>query len=176
VKHGVVNSYKRKYREDKLTREFYKDCYYDSDGYMHERERATVVRIATHRSTPTAPRTGHRARSEGARSSAASGDGNSSDDSEPERRQPSLPLYDQASLAALLRISKKSVQNIYSSTPHLLPAAIQIPGARGPRWTAQAVQTWLSERPRHTSKPAPVAPKKKAGRPRIALAVKGGAA
>ena len=111
---------------------------------------------------------------EGSRSSAASGDGNSSDD--PERRQPLTQLFDQASLADLLHISKKTLQNLYSSTPWLLPQSIQIPGARGPRWTPQAVQAWLNDRPAHTAKPAPKIAQKKVGRPRIALAVQGGAA
>ena len=112
------------------------------------------------------------------RSSVASGDGNSDDvDPEPERRsQPSLTLYDQASLADLLCINKKTLQNQYSVAPHTLPKAISIPGARGPRWTPKSVQEWLSERPQHTSKSAPVAPRKRVGRPRIALvAGKGGA-
>ena len=118
---------------------------------------------------------------EGSRSSAASGDGNSSDDPDPdpdpERRQPSLSLLDQAALAALLILSKKSVQNIYSKTPWLLPPAISIPGARGPRWTLASVQTWLNDRPAHASKPAPqIVNKKKVGRPRIALRSAGGVA
>jgi hypothetical protein len=86
-------------------------------------------------------------------------------------------LLNQAALAEFLCISKKSVQNQYSATPWLLPYAIQIPGARGPRWTAESVQTWLAERPNHATKPVPhAAPKKKAGRPRLAFAGKGGAA
>ena len=109
------------------------------------------------------------------RSSAKSGDSN--DDAEPEPERPLLSpnLYNEASLADLLIISKKSVQNIYSKSPWLLPLAISIPGARGPRWTPESVQEWLSARPKHTSKLVPVAPKKKVGRPRIAHAVKGGA-
>ncbi|MEB8536399.1 hypothetical protein [Acidithiobacillus ferriphilus] len=119
-----------------------------------------------------APRVGHKRGhgEEGTRSSAASGDGNESDGSDPERR---LQTYDQAAFASLLCISKKTLQNIYSKTPHLLPPAIQIPGARGPRWTQEAVQEWLQNRPQHPPKPAPVAPKRSVGRPRIALAVKG---
>ena len=124
--------------------------------------------VAIHR-TPRARRQG-----EGSRSSAASGDGNpDSDDPDPERRQASLSLLDQA---ALLILSKKSVQNIYSRTPWLLPTAIQIPGARGPRWTVQSVQAWLADRPLHSAKPAPTASKNKVGRPRIALVKQGGAA
>ena len=110
---------------------------------------------------------------EGSRSSAASGDGNSnSDDPDPERPllQNYLNLFDQASLAVALCISKKSVQNIFSKTHWLLPPAICIPGARGPRWTLASVQTWLADRPAHTVKPAPKAASRKVGRPRIALA------
>ena len=108
------------------------------------------------------------------RSSGASGDGNSDDpDPDPERPIPAAhqphQLYDQASLANLLILSKKSVQNIYSKTPHLLPPAIKIPGARGPRWTVQAIEEWLATRPQHTSKSAPVALHRKVGRPRIAV-------
>ena len=122
-----------------------------------------------------APRTPRaRRHGEGSRSSAASGDGNSDPEPDPERRAQPLSLHDQASLADLLKISKKSVQNIYSKTPWLLPPAISIPGARGPRWTPEAVQEWLQNRPQHTHKPFPSAPKRKAGRPRIAL-VSGGA-
>ncbi|MHB9043088.1 hypothetical protein [Acidithiobacillus sp.] len=112
------------------------------------------------------------------RSSAKSGDSN--DDAEPEPERPLLSpnLYNEATLADLLAISKKSVQNIYSKSPWLLPSAISIPGARGPRWTQAAIEEWLNSRPRHAPKPTPVvAPKRKVGRPRIALAVagKGGA-
>jgi predicted DNA-binding transcriptional regulator AlpA len=120
------------------------------------------------------PRVGHHKRGhgeEGTRSSAASGDGN--DGSDPERR---LQTYGQAEFAVFLCISKKTLQNIYSRTPHLLPPAIHVPGARGPRWTQQAIQEWLNSRPKHTHKPFPSAPKRKAGRPRIALVSgKGGA-
>ena len=117
-----------------------------------------------------------RQRGQASRSSAASGDSNpDSDDSDPERR-PSLSLFDQAALADLLKISKKTLQNLYSSSPHTLPAAIQIPGARGPRWTPTAVQEWLNNRPPHTTKPIPQPIKKTVGRPRIAFVVKGGAA
>lgn len=122
-----------------------------------------------------APRTGHRQQQQdGSRSSAASGDGNDeSDGSDPERR---LQTYDQAAFASLLCISKKTLQNIYCKTPHLLPHAIHVPGARGPRWTQAAIQEWLNSRPSHTSKTLPVVGKRKAGRPRIAfVAGKGGA-
>lgn len=115
-----------------------------------------------------------RGRGEGTRSNVKSGDGNDAD-GEP----PRPGLADAAALANLLCVSKKTIQNIYSRTPHLLPKAISIPGARGPRWTSQAIEEWLATRPQHTSKSVPVAPKRSAGRPRIAIALavagKGGA-
>lgn len=125
----------------------------------------------------TAKTTSRRTRQRGSstRSSASSGDSNDGD-GEPPRPGLSLNLYDQAALASFLCISKKTLQNQYSKHPHTLPQAIQIPGARGPRWTPQAVQEWLSERPQHAPKPVVVAPKRKVGRPRIAVAGKGGAA
>lgn len=129
-----------------------------------------------------APRNNHhkaqkKQRGAAARSSAASGDGNADPaDPDPERR-PSLHLLDQAALAALLRISKKTLQNQYSVAPHTLPAAIQIPRARGPRWTPQAIQEWLEQRPPHTPKPVPQPSKRrKVGRPRIAVVNKEGGA
>ena len=97
--------------------------------------------------------------------------GDDGDEGEPPR-----PLLDQAALADLLCISKKTLQNQYSVAPHTLPPAIAVPGARGPRWTRQSVQEWLESRPRHTPKIAPVAPRRKVGRPRIALVKQGGAA
>ena len=144
-------------------------------AYLYEQKILCKQRVAT---TPparaaTAPRR-TRQRGSATRSSASSGDGNSSDDSDGEPPR-SLPLLDQAALAAILCIATKTLQNLYSSTPHLLPPAIAIPGARGPRWTPLAVQEWLQHRPQHTSKPLPVAPKRAVGRPRIALAGKGGA-
>lgn len=77
-------------------------------------------------------------------------------------------LLDEQALAHLLCISKKTVQNIYSKTPHRLPAAIHIPGARGPRWTEKALSDWIDGRPAHTQKPVPPREKKRVGRPRIA--------
>ena len=109
---------------------------------------------------------------EGTRSSAASGDSNS-EDPDPERPRLAHQLYDQASLADLLCISKKTLQNQYSVAPHTLPKAISIPGARGPRWTPKSVQEWLESRLQHTLKPAPQPTKRtkrKVGRPRIAQA------
>ncbi|MHB1495711.1 MAG: hypothetical protein ACYCUY_09750 [Acidithiobacillus sp.] len=108
----------------------------------------------------------------GTRSSAASGDSNSADgngdDGEPPRPLLFLQLYDQASLALILKISKKTLQNLYSTKPHTLPVAIHVPGARGPRWTPASISVWLEQRPQHTPKPKPVSPVRKVGRPRIA--------
>ena len=78
-----------------------------------------------------------------------------------------IRLYDQQGLADLLGVSRKTVQNLYSRSPHLLPPAIAIPGARGPRWTFQAIRDWLKARPAHTSVSVPCPPKRKVGRPRI---------
>lgn len=144
------------------------------DSYAIRDQRiVTSIKKSTHKAAP------RRTRQRGAssRSTAKSGDSNSSsDDPEPERNQANqAQLYDQSALADLLKISKKTLQNLYSRTPHLLPPTIQIPGARGPRWTPQSVQEWLEQRPTHTTKTVPVAPARKVGRPRIAaVAGKGG--
>ncbi|MDA8378362.1 MAG: hypothetical protein M0Z50_15170 [Planctomycetia bacterium] len=128
-----------------------------------------VVRVALVSVPPCARRTQERRGAEGKKQAAA---GDSPADPEP----PRPGLAGEAELANQLCISKKTVQNIYSRTPHLLPPAIQIPGARGPRWTQAAIDKWLSERPKHTPKPAPQPTKKKVGRPRIARKGKRGAA
>lgn len=127
---------------------------------------------------PTAAPRQRRGRGEGTRSSQNSGDGNS--DSDPDPARPLLittQLLNQVTLASAFCVSKKTIQNLYSKTPWLLPPAIRVPGCRGPRWTPVAVQAWLENRPAHHSRtPAPVPEKKKVGRPRIALSVQGGAA
>ena len=153
-KHGVINNMRQHLAELDF-----------AEARKANHPKPTPARVTTVHRTPRARRHG-----EGSRSSAASGDGNSDPEPDPERRAQPLSLHDQASLADLLKISKKSVQNILSKTPWLLPPAIQIPGARGPRWTPQAVQAWLADRPAHTVKPAPKAASRKVGRPRIALA------
>ena len=130
---------------------------------------STSIKKSSCRSAP-------RRTSRAVRSSAKSGDSNAEPEPEPERPLLlGLNLYDQAALADLLCIARKTLQNIYSVAPHSLPKAIQVPGARGPRWTPQAVHDWLQNRQQHTPKPVPVAPRKKVGRPRIALTGKGGA-
>lgn len=150
------------------------------DAHRATADRRKIIGIA--------PRTQHRTRGGGSRSSANSGDGNSDSDSsgdpdpDPARLLPlpqhPLQLLDQSSLAALLRVSRKTLQNQYSASPGTLPPAIQIPGARGPRWTQQAVQAWLDSRPAHAAhaaKPAPVLAKTRrgVGRPRIAATLAG---
>ncbi|MBU2804045.1 hypothetical protein HF668_02485 [Acidithiobacillus ferridurans] len=147
--------------------------------------RADKILSAAPRAAVRLPRSAPRARaaSKGAsqRASEKSGDGNASDP-DPDPARPARRLLDQAALAQFLCISKKTLQNQYSSAPHTLPAAISIPGARGPRWTQASVQAWLEQRPqhKHTSKPTPPAPQRKVGRPRIArialVRSKGGAA
>lgn len=159
---------------EKWQKQFDRQFFFD-EGYIVERAKTppAAARAAAVRRTPTPRRT--RQRGSSTRSTAKSGDSNdSSADPEPERPGLSLNLYDQAALADLLQISKKTLQNRYSVAPHTLPKAIAIPGARGPRWTSQAVQEWLEQRPAHTPKPAPQLAKKKVGRPRIALVGKGG--
>ena len=156
-----------------LQKTFDKQYFTDSDGYLVERTRS--MRSKSQNAAQTqhrgAPRTRRQA---GSRSSAASGDGN--DDGEPPRSHQPLQLLNQNDLADILSISKKTLQNTFSRTPHLLPKAIQIPGARGPRWTAQAVQLWIDARPAYTTKPAPGPTQRKVGRPRTAFAAgKGGA-
>ena len=146
--------------------------------YFAQIDRRSLEKSKLHaRPISAAPRVGHKRRraEEGTRSSASSGDSNGdSDDSNPER---CLQTYDQAQFASLLCISKKTIQNLYSKSPHLLPQAIRIPGARGPRWTQQAIHEWLNNRPEHSPKPVPGVRKRKVGRPRIATALggKGGA-
>ena len=153
-----------------LQKDFDKRYFTDSDGYFVERTRNMRKSNAAPTQHRSAPRHSHKR--EGIRSSAASGDGNS-DDGEPPRPQ---QLLDQHALANILGISKKPLQNLFSSKPHLLPSAIAVPGARGPRWTSGSVQAWLDSRPAYTTKPAPAPLQRKVGRPRIALAAgKGGA-
>lgn len=117
-----------------------------------------------------------RQRGQATRSSSASGDSNDGSDPESERPRNPEDLLDQQAFADQLCISKHTLQNLYSKTPWLLPPAISIPGARGPRWMPAAVQEWLEQRPRHTSAPVPVAPKKRVGRPRIAASRSAGGA
>ncbi|OCB03081.1 hypothetical protein BBC27_09505 [Acidithiobacillus ferrivorans] len=120
-----------------------------------------------------APRRTQKRRGAEGKKQAAAGDSPTDPEPEPERHRNPLHLYDQAALADLLVIDKHTVQNIFSKTPWLLPPAISIPGARGPRWLPAVVQEWLEQRPQHTPKPVPVAPKRSVGRPRIALAKAG---
>lgn len=159
----------------KLQKEHDRNYYY-ADGYIVERVKIPPQKFAVVSVVPPHCCASRRRTRRTTRSSAKSGDSNADPEPEPERTLLSLNLYDQAALADLLAVSKKTLQNIYSVAPHSLPKAISIPGARGPRWAPQAVQEWLESRPQHTPKPAiPVVGKRKAGRPRIALRSVGGA-
>ncbi len=155
----------------KLQKERDRQYYTDDAGYLTERVKMPPQKFAVVSVVPVRRRTQKRRGADGKKQATS---GNSPADPEPPRP---CKLADEAAFAAHLCISKKTLQNIYSRTPHLLPPAIHVPGARGPRWTQAAIQEWLNSRPSHTSKPAPVAQKRKAGRPRIARAVvQGGAA
>ena len=78
----------------------------------------------------------------GPREGDSNGDGDG--DGEPPRSLNLQQLIDEHAIALCLRISKKTVQNLYSKSPHLFPPSLQIPGARGPRWTAHAVEEWIA--------------------------------
>lgn len=156
----------------KLQKEHDRNYYY-ADGYMVERVKMPRQKLAVVSSVPHCVRLRRTQKRRGADGKKQATSGNSPEP-EPERPLLTTQLLDQATLADFLCSSKKTVQNLYSKTPWLLPPAISIPGARGPRWTPEAVQEWLQNRPQHTHKPFPSAPKRKAGRPRIAL-VSGGA-
>lgn len=156
----------------KLQKEHERHYYTDASGYMVERVKMPPRKITVVSVPPHCARLRRTRRT--TRSSAKSGDSNAAPEPEPERTLLSLKLYDQAALADLLAVSKKTLQNIYSVAPHTLPKAISIPGARGPRWTPAVVTEWLQNRPQHTPRPIPQPAKKRVGRPRIALAGKAG--
>lgn len=145
--------------------------------------RESVVRVISNNNVVqirrSAPQNNTGVRGASARSAKKSGDGNS-DDGDPDPAAHALQLFDQRTFAPILGLSLKTLQNQYSKNPDQFPPAIRIPGARGPRWTVQAIQEWLSSRPAY-SPPPPVAeqpPRRGRGRPRIALAARkaGGAA
>ncbi len=150
--------------------------------HRNDLKKSALIRALRHTHVVRVPRitqkTIHRAaparhtRQQGASTSSTEKSGDGNPDPDPERAS----LLTQAALADLLCISTKTLQNLYSSKPHTLPPAISIPGARGPRWTPQAVQAWLTDRPAHTTTSAPVAPKRRPGRPRIAALRSAGAA
>lgn len=116
------------------------------------------------------PGTGNRQSRQARRPAKASSSGSPSaaDDEPPRQLLDNNRLLTETALAAYLCISKKSLQNQYSKAPWTLPSAVQIPGAKGPRWTAQSVQKWLEICPKHSTKSAPTAGKRNVGRPRIA--------
>jgi hypothetical protein len=72
------------------------------------------------------------------------------------------------------RLATGTLKNLYSKSPELLPPAIHIPGHRGPLWLPRDVKRWL-EAHRTTQVAVVPAPKRRAGRPRIAQAGTGGA-
>lgn len=127
----------------------------------------------THRAAPRQPR--HRATGSNAGAGSGSGSGDDGDggggsDGEPPHQSPLLLDYED--LSRLLKVAVGTLKNRYSRDPSSLPPAILIPGCRGPRWLLATVLRWLEAH--ETPAPAaPVTPKRKAGRPRIA-AGKGG--
>ncbi len=95
------------------------------------------------------------------------------DDSEPNRPINLQQLYDEHALAKCFSISKKTIQNLFSKSPHLFPPAINVPGARGPRWTARAIADWIDHLERKTISPRGAKQQinstpRRPGRPRIA--------
>lgn len=127
-------------------------------------------------------RTQNRARrrhNKGSCSSASSGDNNDGDPDPDRHQSQQLALLTQADLANILGIALHTLQNQYSKNPHQFPPAIQVPGARGPRWTREAIHNWFAQCPAYaplSSPPLIHQPKRGVGRPRIALIMgKGGA-
>ena len=125
-----------------------------------------VVRVALVSVPPCARRTQERRGAEGKKQAAA---GDSPADPEP----PRPGLAGEAELANQLCISKKTVQNIYSRTPHLLPPAIQIPGARGPRWTQAAIDNGFLSAQSTPQNPHLSQPKRRLAAPGLPARAKG---
>ena len=70
----------------------------------------------------------------------------------------------QSDLADLVGKSKKTIQNIASNSPNLLPPAVYLPTSRAPLYLGQDIITWfLNHRAIPAQKP------KRIGRPRIAV-------
>ena len=107
----------------------------------------------------------------GSREAGSDGDG------EP-LRPLNLQLLDQKALAQCWCSNIKTIQNLCSKSPHLLPPSIKVPGTRGPRWTASSIEEWITNLEReaisaHTAQQIN-STHRRPGRPRIAL-TKGGA-
>jgi hypothetical protein len=117
-----------------------------------------------------AGRQGHGGQQKKASSGGSSDDG----DGEPPRHPYPLVL-NYVDLADLLKIAPGTLKNRYSQAPDTLPPAICIPGCRGPRWLLATVLRWL-EAHEAPAPAAPVTPKRRVGRPRLAMQGKGGAA
>lgn len=126
-----------------------------------------VVHTPTDRQPRRSGRQGH-----GGQGKTSSNDEGDGDGGEP----PHPLVLDYEDLAHLLRVAVGTLKNRYSLDPTSLPPAILIPGCRGPRWLFPDVLQWLKDH-RTPAAPSPApAPKRKAGRPRIAISGKGGAA
>ena len=84
------------------------------------------------------------------------------------------PINTQSDLAELVGKSKKTIQNIASSSPNLLPPAVYLPISRAPLYLGQDIISWFLN---HRTIPAQNP--KITGRPRIAIQLsltkKGGA-
>lgn len=125
----------------------------------------------THRAAPRQPR--HRATGSNAGAGSGSGSGDDGDGGDGEPPRPHHPLVlDYEDLSKLLKVAIGTLKNRYSRDPSSLPPAILIPGCRGPRWLLATVLRWLEAH--EAMPPANPAPKRRVGRPRIALAGKGG--
>lgn len=104
--------------------------------------------------------------------SGSRGDSDSDGDGEPPRSLNLQQLYDEHAIAQSFCISKKTVQNLFSKSPRLFPPAINVPGARGPRWTARSIEEWINnlEHKAISERAAQQinSTKRRPGRPRIA--------
>lgn len=69
------------------------------------------------------------------------------------------PLLTVDDLAAVLRISVKTIWNRRMKAPHTLPPSINLPGTTGLRWRQQDVEAWIDAyaapktRPRRRGRP-----------------------
>lgn len=125
-----------------------------------------------HHAAPRQPRRHVTSGNSGAGSGSGSGDdgGDGSGDGEPPHQSPLLLDYED--LSRLLKVAVGTLKNRYSQAPNTLPPAILIPGHRGPLWMLTTVLGWLESH----EHPAPVtpSPKRRVGRPRLAMQGKRG--
>jgi hypothetical protein len=121
------------------------------------------------------PRRAGRQGQKKASSGGSSDDGDGGSDGEPPHHPYPYPLVlNYADLANLFKIATGTAKNHYSRDPSSLPPAIHIPGCRGPSWLLTTALLWLEAHEAPASA-APVTPKRRVGRPRIAMQGKGGA-